>query len=142
MSIGTSKKILKIFGILGIIMGILALAGGVLALFGGGVAGMKLNPETVTDQEAGVVALLFGGGIIFLITGFISLIEGIFSVRAAKDSSKIMPAWIFAILGLISGVVSLVSSFKADLPTIVGGVISILINVLIFVAANTIKKSR
>lgn len=142
MSIGTSKKILKIFGILGIIMGILAIVGGVMAIGGGGMVARSANPRAISDEEAMAAGAMLLGGIVFVVTGIIAVIEGICSLRAAKDSSKIMPAWVFAIIGIISSVVSLVFNLRGDISAIAGAVVTVAINVLIFIAANTIKKSR
>ena len=65
-------------------------------------------------------------------------------LRAANDSSKIMPTWVFAILGLISGVVGVINSLVGGdgISAILGSVITLILSALIFIAANTIKKSR
>lgn len=70
---------------------------------------------------------------IFFILGLISILEGIFSIRGAKDASKIMPAWIFALISLIGAIVGLFMG---------GSIASLIVNIVIFVAANKIKKSR
>ena len=82
MTVETSNKILKIFGILGIIGGALSLILGLVASFGG-----SLVTEATEDETAGFMVVFIG--IIMVISGIVSLIEGIFSVRAAKDNSKI-----------------------------------------------------
>ena len=68
--------------------------------------------------------------------------EGWFSISASKDSAKIMPAWIFAILGIIGSIGTLISSIGEDMKGVAGAVIGVALSVLIFVAANTIKKSN
>ena len=75
-----------------------------------------------------------------VITGIVSLIEGICSVRAAKDNSKIGPAWWFAIISLVMGIISIVANL-ANGSGVAGSIPSLLISILIFMAANTIKKS-
>ena len=133
MTVETSNKILKIFGILGIIGGALSLILGLVASFGG-----SLVTEATEDETAGFMVVFIG--IIMVISGIVSLIEGIFSVRAAKDNSKIGPAWIFAIISLVMGIITLVTNLTNGEG--VGGTIpSLLISILIFVAANTIRKS-
>lgn len=133
MTVETSSKILKIFGILGIIGGALGLIMGLVATFSG-----SLVSTAVEDEGAGLLVVLVG--IVLVISGIISLIEGIFSVRAAKDNSKIGPAWVFAIIGLVMSVISIGTSL-ANHSGIGSSIPSLVISILIFVAANTIKKA-
>ena len=74
---------------------------------------------------------------IFFILGLISILEGIFSIRGAKDASKIMPAWIFALIGLIGAIVGLFMGGSMG-----SSIASLIVNIVIFIAANKIKKSR
>ena len=140
MSLENSRKILKIFGILNIIAGVAAIVFGILALVGGSMAGSAAT----TDTDNAVVVAALTGAIVSLVEGIISLISGTCSVRAANDSSKIMPAWIFAILGLISGAVGVINNLVAGggISGILGSVIAMIISALIFIAANTIKQSK
>ena len=131
MSLGTSKMILRVFGIFSIICGVFVLALGVFALVGL----TQLSPEELASDPSlsigmGSIALLF-------VTGLISLLEGIFSIRGAKNASKIMPAWIFAIIGVITAVIGLFTGGSMG-----GSVTTLIINIVIFIAANKIKKSR
>ena len=131
MSLKTSKRILKIFGIFDIICGIFLIILGVMVLVGAS----QLSPEEIASDpslSAGV-----SGMAIFFILGLLSLIEGIFSIRGAKDAAKIMPAWIFAIIGVIAAVVGLFTGGSLG-----GSIFSLIVNIVIFVAANKIKKSR
>ncbi len=140
MSLETSQKILKVFGIFGIIAGAAVIIFGILGIVGGSMAGSAAS----TEEETAVVAATLGGAVVTLVEGIIGLFEGVCSLRASGDSSKIMPAWIFAILGLISGVAGVVNSAVGGdgISAILGSVVSLGISVLIFVAANTIKQSR
>ncbi len=133
MTVERSNTILKIFGILGIIGGALSLIMGLLASFSGQVV-------TVAAEDESMGFLVVVVGIIMVITGIVSLIEGICSVRAAKDNSKIGPAWWFAIISLVMGIISIVSNL-ANGSGVAGSIPSLLISILIFMAANTIKKS-
>ena len=133
MTVETSNKILKIFGILGIIGGALSVIMGLVASFSGQIV-------TVAAEDESMGLLVVVVGIIMVITGIVSLIEGIFSVRAAKDNSKIGPAWWFAIISLVMGVISIGSNL-ANGSGIAGSIPSLLISILIFMAANTIKKA-
>ena len=96
MSVQTSKTILKVFGILDIIGGVLGLIGGLILLAGGGL----IAAAGGSGDEAAVGALAGILGVIALIASVITLIQGICSINAAKDTSKIMPAWVFAIIGM------------------------------------------
>ena len=131
MSLKTSKLILKIFGIFSIICGVFLIILGVMVLVGAS----QLSPAEIASDpslSAGV-----SGMALFFVLGLISLLEGIFSIRGAKDASKIMPAWIFAIIGVIAAVVGLFTGGSMG-----GSISSLIVNIVIFIAANKIKKSR
>ena len=99
------------------------------------VGASQLSPEEIASDpslSAGV-----SGMAIFFILGLLSLLEGIFSIRGAKDAAKIMPAWIFAIIGVIAAVVGLFTGGSLG-----GSIVSLIVNIVIFIAANKIKKSR
>ena len=131
MSLDTSKRILKIFGVVSIICGVFFIILGFLTLAGAG----QLSPEEIESDpslSAGVAAIA-----VLFVLGLISLLEGIFSLRGAKDTAKIMPAWIFAIIGVISGVIGLFTAGSLG-----GAIFSLIIDIVIFIAANNIKKSR
>ena len=131
MSLGTSKMVLKIFGIFSIICGVFVIALGVFALVGlTQISPDELASDPTLSTGAGSIAIL-------LFLGLVSLLEGIFSLRGAKDASKIMPAWIFAIIGVITGVIGLFTG-----GVLGGSIFSLIINIVIFIAANKIKKSR
>ena len=140
MSLETSRKVLKISGILSIIFGVLGIIMGILVFATGGM--IATSVDMGVEDNAMVAGISLVGGIMAVIAGIIALIEGIFSLRGAKDSTKIMPAWVFAIIGLIFGVINLIGSFGNGASSIFSNVISLLISALIFAAANTIKRSR
>ncbi|MBP3200109.1 MAG: hypothetical protein J6M39_00460 [Lachnospiraceae bacterium] len=154
MSLNTSKTILKVFGIISIIFGILGLLGGIASIFGGaainlGTATGEVNMDATT--AAGGAAVLGILGLIICFDSIIGLISGICSVRASKDSSKIMPAWIFALIGLVLSIISAISTFTFPsttngstsnlIGTIIGVIIGVGIDALVFAAANNIKQS-
>ena len=131
MSLKTSKRILKIFGIFDIICGIFLIILGVMVLVGAS----QLSPEEIASDPSLSVGV--SGMAIFFILGLLSLLEGIFSLRGAKNAAKIMPAWIFAIIGVIAAVVGLFTGGSLG-----GSIFSLIVNIVIFIAANKIKKSR
>ena len=131
MSLKTSKRILKIFGIFDIICGIFLIILGVMVLVGAS----QLSPEEIASDPS-LSAGVSGMAILFIL-GLLSLLEGIFSIRGAKDAAKIMPAWIFAIIGVIAAVVGLFTGGSLG-----GSIVSLIVNIVIFIAANKIKKSR
>lgn len=135
MSLKTSKTILKVFGIIGIILGGLTTLGSLLILLGGGAASLG------GEYAAPLGAFMIITGIFTLISGLITLAQGVCSVNASKDSSKIMPAWIFALIGIVSNGITLISSIKND-SGIFTAIVSLGISALIFVAANTIKNNK
>ena len=131
MSLKTSKRILKIFGIFDIICGVFLIILGVVVLVGAS----QLSPEEIASDPS-LSAGVSGMAILFIL-GLLSLLEGIFSIRGAKDAAKIMPAWIFAIIGVIAAVVGLFTGGSLG-----GSIFSLIVNIVIFIAANKIKKSR
>ncbi len=144
MNLETRKKVLKVVGILCIISGIIGIVFGILGFVGGGFIGAGIANESLESTEEAGQALGFAFilGIVGLVSGCVDLLEGIFSLRAAKDSEKIMPAWIFALIGLVFAVVSLVGSFSGNVSGIISGVLSVALSLIVFLAANTIKNSR
>ena len=147
MSLEASKKCLKILGILSLIFGILGVIGGIALTAGGGLLGIgtvdtATNGNTEVIQNA--IAITVFGGLFLIIASALNIIEGCLDIRASKDISKIMPAWIFAIIGLIVCVIQLVGFFNTrdfSSGTVAGVVVSVILSVLTFIAANTIKKA-
>ena len=149
MSLDASKKILKVFGIITIVFSILGIIVGIMAIAGGSALGIGTatgNVESNANLAAGVgiITLL---GLVALIGSIVDLISGICSVRAANDISKIMPAWVFALIGIVFDVVGVIGNFVQKRPdgqpltpsNIVGLILGLAISVLIFVAANNVK---
>ncbi len=152
MNLNTSKTVLKVFGYISIVFGILGVLGGILAIAGGSLVGLgAASGEVQASQDMSVaVALLGFGGLVLLISAVIELISGICSVRAAKDISKIMPAWIFSLIGLVLSIGQIIYAVVSKqafannanpVSVIIGYVLSIAISALIFVAANNVKQA-
>ena len=139
MSLDTSKSILKVVGILSIIFGILTLLGAALML-GGGRLAQQSGELAVSAQDMQKVNIVFG---VTIILGLITFLQGIFSVRAAKNFDRIMPAWVFAIINLILSVADAVYGIirTPDTRTILIAAVSVALGILAMAAANNIKKS-
>ena len=138
----TSKKILKVIGILTIIGGILTVLGGVLMMVGGGAATGMEEAATDPDLQTGIAAVI-GVGIVLLISGIVNLISGIVSVKASKDGKYGKIAWIFAILGIIGSIATAVSNLTSNftVSNLLSSLISVILSVMIFFAAQTVKNA-
>jgi vacuolar-type H+-ATPase subunit I/STV1 len=138
MSLEKSQKIVKVLGILAIISAVVSLlaAVGLLGLGGVGVATI----DSATDEQATGVAVVFFLGIVLLVTGVVDLLEGIFSLRAAKDASKAGPLWVFSIIGLVLAAIAVIASLMNGGQSLGSDICTLLINGGIFYLANNIKK--
>lgn len=148
MNLNTSKMILKVSGIISIIFGILGIITGIMAVAGGAIigAGAAAGEITASNEVAGGVALLGFGGLLIIIGSIIELLSGVFSVKASNDISKIMPAWWFSVISVITSIISIISMVmqKAqpiDTKSLLGAIVGLLTSILIFFAAETIKKA-
>ncbi len=158
MNLQTSRTILKVAGILCLVFGILGVIGGIMLIVGGCganmVAGMAIDQMTAEEAAelaeiggaaavGGLTAGIMIGGVVALISSAITIIEGIFSLRAAKDSTKATPAFIFAIIGLVGSVFSMIGSLSNgfNFANLLSGLASVAISVLIFMAAKTVRDS-
>ena len=139
MSLEKSQKIVKVLGILDIIAAVLCVLGAV-AFFGlGGAALDTEEAATNADLQQGV-AIFFALGIIMLVSGVADLLEGIFALRTAKDASKVKPLWVLSIIGVVLGVMALVTSIVKGTGNVGSDVISLAISCCMFYLANNIKK--
>ena len=97
------------------------------------------------DQQSVLIAT--GGltilGIMSLVEGIVDLLLGIFSVRASNDFSKVQPAWVLSIIGLIFAVINVVVNLSGGInyTSIASSVTAIVFSACIFWAANTIKQN-
>ena len=146
MQRSTSQKILKVISIISVVGAIIAIIGAVLMLAGGilfAQSGAEGVVEGMTAAEAG--ASVAFAGYFTLVEGLICLLEGVLGLRAAKDSRKIMPVWIIAVIGLAAGIISLVMTvFRGGVDasqygSLIGSVAS---SALMFWLANNIRKQN
>ena len=142
MSIKTSRTILKITGFLTLIPGILLLLAALVMIFGGGASAMPdygIDIESTVDIGAGIIA---GIGIIALVYAVILLLRAWASFAAAKDSRKYFFAWILALIDMVRCLADAYNKISAgtfDSGSVLGLFLTVALNVLIFVAANTIR---
>ena len=137
MSLEKSQKIVKVLGILSIIGAVVIFLGalGMLGLGGVGIANLdSSNSELV--QGTGIV---LGLGIFLLVEGVVSLVEGIFSLQAAKDATKAQPLWIISIIGVVLAVANVISSVMNGGKDVLTQIFSLAISCFTFYLANTIK---
>ncbi len=140
MTVETSRKILKVFGILSIIFGIIGALLAILFIVGGKAAVASGELDEIMTPEA--LRLMTYAAVFSIVAGVITFLQGVFSVRAAKDFEKIMPAWIFAIIGLIVSIIDAVWGIiqNASGSNIASAAISVALSILVLGAANKIKK--
>ena len=74
-----------------------------------------------------------------LLMGCFSLAEGILARRAAKDPSKAQPALVFAVISLVLAAGNLIWAIVGG-GAPVSGLVSVAVNVLLVMAANTVRK--
>ena len=130
---------LKVFGILDVIFGVLLVIFSALAFAGGGL--MASGAVPMDQAEAGVSsALVFVAGGAMLVLGGFSLASGILSCRAAKDPSKAQPAFVFAVISLVLAAINLTNAIVGS-GSPVSAIVSVAINVLLVMAANTLRKA-
>ena len=146
MELETSKKILKVFGIINIVFGILGVICGIAAITGSAILGIGVAHKTIeaTNDIGNGMILLGAVGVLLIIFSAIDIIEGIFDCNAAKDPSKVMPAWIFSIISLICSIysiVSLVINRNFTSSSLFGVAVSIVISIITFMAANSVKQA-
>ena len=137
MDLAQSQKIIKILGILSIVAAVFVLIGaaGLIGIGGFGAATMDVNDE---EAASGVVSIMVVG-LVMLATGILSLLEGIFSLQAAKNAAKAGPLWVISLVSVIGSVASMLLNIISG-GSFTSGLVSLLINCFIFYLANNIKK--
>ena len=138
MKIETSKRVLKVCGTIDMIYGILEIFLGVLSMAGGGlVSAVGSLAEADIPEFAGPLFLVVGIGIVLL--GVFSLLEGIFSRKAAVDPSKAKPAFVFAMISLMLTGINMVNAL-ANGESPVAAIVGVVLNGLLVAAAYTMRK--
>ena len=141
MSLEKSQKIVKVLGILSIISAVLGIiaAIGMFGLTGLGAA--SLDTAAIDDETAGNLVGLGLIGVVILASAIVELLQGIFSLRAAKDASKATPLWVISIISVVFSVISLINSFGSGTQEIFSAIFGLAISCGIFYLANNIRKN-
>ena len=138
-----SQKALLVFSIIEIVCGAFLLIGGFLVAAGAGAigSGALLGDLALKQQGEGTV-LLAVVAIVLVVLGVWSLLCGIFGIRAANDSRKIMVVWVFLLIGLILDVAavtwSVVGGPFGQSPTSL--VLSLVFDIVLFWIAGNVKR--
>ena len=138
MTVQSSKSFLKVFGILDIVLGALQVILGVAATAGGGLLASGQVPVEEMETEMPVAIIIVAGAALILL-GIFSVVEGILSCRAAKDPSKATPAFVCAIISLVLAAISLISAITSS-GSLLSPSTSVLTNIILVMAANTLRK--
>lgn len=142
-----NQKILRVISIIDIIEAVLMIIFGVMALMGGAFIG-GADPASVAEltAETGMAqgeigSMVAGIGVSIFAGAVLSIIISIFGLRAANDINKIMPAWVFSILGLIGSCASIVMAVvRGNLgENLVSLIASLVLAVITFWVCNNIK---
>ncbi|MBR5376767.1 MAG: hypothetical protein IK139_05755 [Lachnospiraceae bacterium] len=134
MSYEKAKKVLKRFGIICLIIGAFLTVMGIILFVGAGVA---FSDAARAENAPGFIS----GGIVNLIIGLDALIEGIICMVASKDGSKTGLVLFFAVIGIVFSALSVLSGvMKGDVSGISSGIVSLVVNGLLFYTANIVKK--
>ena len=142
-----SQKVLRVISIVQIIEAVLLVVFALMGVMSGAAIGAadpssvaELTAETGMSQGA-LGGLVAGTSLTVIIAAAISILIAVFGLRASNDVNKIMPAWIFSIIGLAGSCLSIV--MKAVNGTLSGNLLSSLLTlavaVLTFWVCNNIK---
>lgn len=142
MEMTLSRKVLNISAIMEFIAGgcsvllCIALVGATIAATHDPELAQALS-EAI-DQES-LVYLAVGAGIIAIP----SFVYGFLQKKAAKDPSKIMPVWVLSLIGMVLQAAELIYDITQNtgVAALIPSFIMLLITILVFTAANSIKKA-
>ena len=140
-----SQLFLRVISIIDIALGILSVVAGVVALSGGTFLGTG-SGRVATEAAAAMDVTIVGGtysllGVLALLAGLLAITEGVLGLRAARDTSRIMPVWVISLVGLVFGIVDLaiVVSQQADMTA---AVIDLMAAALLFWVVNDIRTKQ
>ena len=140
MTVDSARKVLNFAAVIRIICGIPMIVIGILGI--SGTAASFVAPEIADSlAEAGpmTAGVIMALSAVTMIAGFLAVVEGVLDRRAAKDPAKVMPVWYLSIVLLVINVIGLILSAVTGTLGI-SSIIEILFTVLVFSAANSIRK--
>lgn len=143
MSLMTSRKVLKVSGILCFIAAAVSIAAGIMMVATGGMGAALPEMQMDGNVQNGVAALK-GVGIATVISGVISLVEGVVSVRASKDNKYGKAAWIFAMFSFLVAIGRAGTELKTNgmnASGILTFLFTLVIAGLVYTAALNVKKA-
>ena len=142
MSIETSKKILKIFGVMCVIGSVIFMTAILVVVFAGSYF-ITLTPEELNGIDLEIATNeIFFGTLSLVVRCILTILQGIYCVRSVKDRQYIMAAWVFSVIVLIISTLGFVSLFlNASIPalTFLFSVLNAVSSLLLCIAAYTLK---
>lgn len=143
MKMTFSRQFLDVAGILDFIVGILAL---ILSIIVSGAGIVIINePELAAEMPSafGSYTVLIIGVVIAAVSLF-AIFSGCLERAAAKDPSKIMPAWVLSILSVMVGTGSLIYDLvkNVSITDLSSTLFGLIFSILVLIAANNIKNQN
>ena len=140
MTMDSSKSIRNVASIFGFIYGIPMMIIGILGLTGTSIASQvpEITSE-LADAAPAVAAVAVIASAACLISGLLTIVEGILTRRAAKDPAKVMPVWVLSLVLLVMHGIAVVQNAMAGTLGI-STILSVVLTGIVFYAANFMKK--
>lgn len=143
MKMTFSRQFLDIAGIMDCLVGIIALIMSILVCGAGIVIvnapelGAEL-PSAFGEYTVLIIGMVIAAGSLFAI--FFGHLER----AAAKDPSKIMPAWVLSILSVMGGTGSLIYDLvkNVSITDLTSTLFGLIFSILVLIAANNIKNQE
>ena len=141
MTMESSKSILNVASILDFICGIPMMILGILGLTGTSVVSQipEITSE-LADAAPAVAAVAVIASAACLISGLLTIVEGVLTRRAAKDPAKVMPVWVISLVLLVMHGITVVQNAMAGTLGI-STILSLALTGIVFYAANFMKKA-
>ena len=140
MTMDSSRSILNVAAVIDFITGIPMMLIGILGLTGTSIASQV--PEIaneLADAAPAVAAVAVVASAVCLISGLLTVVEGILNRRAAKDPAKVMPVWVISLVLLVMHGITAVQNAMAGMLGI-STILSLALTGVVFYAANYMKK--
>ena len=138
MSLDSSRRVLNTAAIFDLVSSIPLM---LLGLFGFGLVRAAVKSPQIMEylSSLGDSSFVAGGSAFLLLLGVLAVVESILAFRAVKDPTKIKPAWTLALITFVLDAGNVVFCTLTDSLSI-HAVLGLMIGVLVFSAANTLKE--